>query len=146
MAKPRQKKVPVNQDDHRPKSPGKSEKPGQSKKGSREGAASASIAKESQADRDGRGPWLFGLSAGAQTTIGLFIAVLAAVALAAFAVWEEWLSLIAGLWLIGLPWLLGFEDSDTITICVVTGTIVAALAAFKVWLVHHRDQRITLSH
>jgi hypothetical protein len=91
-------------------------------------------------------PWLFGLSAGAQTTIGLFIAVLAVAALAAFAVWEEWFSLIAGLWLIGLPWLLGFEDSDTITICVVTGTIVAALAAFKVWLVHYRDQRITLSH
>ena len=44
-------------------------------------------------------PWLFGLSAGAQTTIGLFIAVLAVAALAAFAVWEEWLSLIAGLWL-----------------------------------------------
>ena len=30
-------------------------------------------------------PWLFGLSAGAQTTIGLFIAVLAVAALAAFA-------------------------------------------------------------
>jgi SPW repeat len=59
-------------------------------------------------------PWLFGLSAGAQTTIGLFIAVLAVAALAAFAVWEEWLSLIAGLWLIGSPWLLGFEDSDTV--------------------------------
>jgi hypothetical protein len=28
------KESPVNQDDHRPKSPGKSEKPGQSKKGS----------------------------------------------------------------------------------------------------------------
>jgi hypothetical protein len=89
-------------------------------------------------------PWLFGLSAGAQTTIGLFIAVLAVAALAAFAVWEEWFSLIAGLWLNGLPCLLGFEDS--VTICVVTGTLVAALAAFKVWLVHHRDQRITLSH
>jgi SPW repeat-containing protein len=35
-------------------------------------------------------PWLFGLSAGAQTTIGLFIAVLAVAALAVFAVWEEW--------------------------------------------------------
>jgi SPW repeat len=56
-------------------------------------------------------PWLFGLSAGAQTTIGLFIAVLAVAALAAFAVWEEWLSLIAGLWLIGSPWVLGFEDT-----------------------------------
>jgi hypothetical protein len=91
-------------------------------------------------------PWLFGLPTGVQTTIGLFIAVLAIAALAAFAVWEEWLSLIAGLWLIGMPWLLGFEDSDTITICVVTGTIVAALAAFKVWLVHQGDRRIPLGH
>jgi hypothetical protein len=91
-------------------------------------------------------PWLFGLPAGAQTTIGLFIAVLAVAALAAFAVWEEWLSLIAGLWLIGLPWLLGVEDSDTIAICVVTGIMVAALAAFKVWLVHLGDRRTPLGN
>jgi ABC-type enterobactin transport system permease subunit len=85
-------------------------------------------------------PWLFGLSAGAQTTIGLFIAVLAVAA------WEEWLSLIAGLWLIGSPWVLGFEDTDTVRVYVVTGTIVAALAAFKVWLVHQGDRRITLGN
>ena len=90
-------------------------------------------------------PWLFGLSAGAQTTIGLFIAVLAVAALAAFAVWEEWLSLIAGLWLVGSPWVLGFEDSDTVRVYVVTGTIVAAPAAFTLWLVRHGDRRITLS-
>jgi hypothetical protein len=90
-------------------------------------------------------PWLFGLSTGAQTTIGLFIAVLAVAALAAFAVWEEWLSLIAGLWLIGSPWLLGFEDADTVRVYVVTGTIVAALAALTLWLVHHGDRRIALS-
>lgn len=84
--------------------------------------------------------------AGAQTTIGLFIAVLAVAALAAFAVWEEWLSLIAGLWLIGSPWVLGFEDTDTVRLYVVTGTIVAALAAFKVWLVHQGDRRITLGN
>ncbi len=91
-------------------------------------------------------PWLFGLPAGAQTTIGLFIALLAVAALAAFAVWEEWFSLIAGLWLIGMPWLLGFEDGDTITICLVTGTIVAALAAFKIWLVHLGDRQVTLGN
>ena len=66
--------------------------------------------------------------------------------LAAFAVWEEWLSLIAGLWLVGSPWVLGFEDSDTVRVYLVTGTIVAALAAFKVWLVHQGDRRITLGN
>jgi hypothetical protein len=46
-------------------------------------------------------PWLFGLSAGAQwqtaSIIGIFIAVSSIAALAAFAVWEEWLNLGAGL-------------------------------------------------
>ena len=89
-------------------------------------------------------PWLFSLSAGAprQTAsiIGLFIAVLSIAALAAFAVWEEWLNLIAGLRLIVAPWLLGFEDSNATTIDVVIGTIVAALAAFEIWLAVDRRQ------
>jgi hypothetical protein len=83
-------------------------------------------------------PWLFSLSVGAPWHItsiaGLFIAVLSMAALAAFAVWEEWLNLVAGLWLIASPWLLSFEDSDAVTINVVIGTIVAALAVFEVWL------------
>ena len=65
-------------------------------------------------------PWLFSLPAGGprQTAliIGLFIALLSIAALAAFAVWEEWLNLIAGLWLIGAPWLLGFQHSNAMTI------------------------------
>jgi SPW repeat len=83
-------------------------------------------------------PWLFDLSAGAQwqtaSTVGIIIAVLSIAALAAFAVWEEWLNLIAGLTLIVSPWLLGFQDSDAMTIDVAIGIIVAALAALEVWL------------
>jgi len=80
-------------------------------------------------------PWLFDLSGGApwQTAsiVGIFIAVLSIAALAAFAVWEEWLNLIAGLALIVAPWLLGFQDSQAVTIDVVIGVAVAALAAFE---------------
>ena len=87
-------------------------------------------------------PGLFSLSAGAPRQIasimGLLIAVLSVAALAAFAVWEEWLNLVAGLWLIATPWLFSFEDSKAITVEVLIGTAVAALAAFEVWL--------TLSH
>ena len=83
-------------------------------------------------------PWLFSLSAGAPrqtaSVIGLLIAVLSIAALAAFAVWEEWLNLVAGLWLIATPWLFSFEDSKAITIEVLIGTAVAALAAFEVLL------------
>jgi hypothetical protein len=83
-------------------------------------------------------PWLFDLSAGAQwqtaSIIGIFIAVLSIAALAAFAVWEEWLNLVAGLALIVSPWLLDFQNSDAMTIDVTIGAVVAALAAVEVWL------------
>jgi hypothetical protein len=83
-------------------------------------------------------PWLFDLSGGApwQTAsiVGIFIAVLSIAALAAFAVWEEWLMLAAGLTLIVAPWLLGFQDSQAMTIDVGIGVVVAVLAACEAWL------------
>jgi hypothetical protein len=92
-------------------------------------------------------PWLFGLAAGAQwqtaSTVGILIAVLSIAALAAFAVWEEWLTLMAGLALIVSPWLLDFQNSDAMTIDVAIGAIVAALAAVEVWLAQGRRLRIT---
>ena len=92
-------------------------------------------------------PWLFGLSAGTpwqagipwQTTsptIGLLIALLSMAALAAFAVWEEWLNLVAGLCLVLSPWFLGFQNRDAMTLHVVIGSIVAALASCEVWLAY----------
>jgi hypothetical protein len=90
-------------------------------------------------------PWLFGLATGAQwqtaSIVGIIIAVLSIAALAAFAVWEEWLNLAAGLALIVSPWLLGFQNSDAMTIDVVIGVIVAALAALEVWLIHLPEAR-----
>jgi hypothetical protein len=87
-------------------------------------------------------PWLFSLSEGAPrqiaSTMGLFIAVLSVAALAAFAVWEEWLNLIAGLWLIVAAWLLGFEDSNAVTVDVVIGIVVVVLATFEIWLAMDR--------
>jgi hypothetical protein len=83
-------------------------------------------------------PWLFGLSVGAQwqtaSIVGIIIAVVSIAALAAFAVWEEWLNLLAGLILIVSPWLLGFQDSQAMTIDVAIGVAVAALAAIEAWL------------
>ena len=83
-------------------------------------------------------PWLFDLSGGApwQTAsiVGIIIAVLSIAALAAFAVWEEWLMLVAGLALIVAPWLLGFQDSQAMMIDVGIGVVVAVLAACEAWL------------
>jgi SPW repeat len=95
-------------------------------------------------------PWLFGLPNGAQwqtaSVVGIIIAVLSIAALAAFAVWEEWLNLVAGLALIVSPWLLGFQNSTAMTIDVVIGVVVAVLAAFEVWLTRAGPFRVPISH
>ena len=92
-------------------------------------------------------PWLFDLPSGAEwqtaSIVGIIIAVLSIAALAAFAVWEEWFILIAGLGLIVSPWLLGFQNSDAMTIDVGIGVVVAVLAAFEVWAVREDKPRIT---
>jgi hypothetical protein len=95
-------------------------------------------------------PWLFDLSIGPQwqiaAIVGGAIGLLSIAALAAFAIWEEWLNLVAGLGLIVSPWLLGFQNSAAMTIDVAIGLIVAALAAFDVWLTHGPTPRVTASH
>jgi hypothetical protein len=92
-------------------------------------------------------PWLFGLSTGAQwqiaSVVGLIMAVLSIAAIAAFAVWEEWLNLAFGLILIASPWLLGFQNSDAMTIDVAIGVTVAALAALEVWLTREQRPQVT---
>ncbi|MFY9769209.1 MAG: SPW repeat protein [Xanthobacteraceae bacterium] len=91
-------------------------------------------------------PWLFDLSAGAQwqtaSIVGILIAVLSIAALAAFAVWEEWFLLAAGIGLIVSPWLLGFQDSDSMIVNVVIGVIVAGLAAFAVCLTREDNAQV----
>jgi len=92
-------------------------------------------------------PWLFDLSAGAQwqtaSIVGVIIAVLSIAALAAFAVWEEWFLLVAGIGLIVSPWLLGFQNSDSMIINVVIGVLVTVLAAFAVWLTREDKAQAT---
>jgi hypothetical protein len=94
-------------------------------------------------------PWLFDLSTGAQwqtaSTVGIIIAVLSIAALAAFAVWEEWFIVIAGLILIVSPWLLGFQNTDAMSIDVIIGGSVAVLAMLEVYVTRDREPEPTAS-
>ena len=71
------------------------------------------------------------------------IAVLAIAALAAFAVWEEWLNLIVGLWTLVSPWVLGFLGTTAMTVHVIIGVAVAILAAIELWMMSQIPPRLT---
>jgi hypothetical protein len=95
-------------------------------------------------------PWIFGLgTTGVAATnayiVGIVIVVLSIAGLAKFAIWEEWLNLIAGLWLIVSPWVLGFSGSRAMDVDVVIGIIVAVLAAIELWLMYQQP-RLTAHH
>jgi len=64
--------------------------------------------------------------------------------LAAFAVWEESLNLIVGLWVLVSPWVLGFQGTtNAMTIHVVVGIAVAVLAAIELWMMQQIPPRLT---
>ena len=92
-------------------------------------------------------PWIFAFDAGLSSQnafiSGIVIAALSIAALAAFAVWEEWLNLIVGLWVIVSPWVLNFQGSTAMTVHVIIGIIVAVLAAIEIWLMYQNPPRQT---
>ena len=94
-------------------------------------------------------PWMFGFAAGAQSqnayVTGIVIGVLSIAALAAFAVWEEWLNLIVGLWAVVSPWILGFQGTTAMTVHLIIGILVAALAAIELWMMYQRPPPRTVS-
>lgn len=65
--------------------------------------------------------------------VGIVIAALAAVALFAFQVWEEWTNLALGAWLFASPWVLGFSSSALLMWnAVIAGTLVVVLAGWAI--------------
>lgn len=82
-------------------------------------------------------PWIFKYPMGVEfwnaAAAGVIIAALSIAALAAFTVWEEWLNLIVGLWLIASPWVLKFQDMSAMRVDVAIGIVVAVLAAIELW-------------
>jgi hypothetical protein len=92
-------------------------------------------------------PWIFAFDSGPSSQnafiSGIVIAALSIAALAAFAVWEEWLNLIVGLWVLISPWVLGFQGGTAMTVHVIIGIIVAVLAAVELWIMYQNPPRQT---
>jgi uncharacterized membrane protein HdeD (DUF308 family) len=91
-------------------------------------------------------PWVLGYTADQHAhwnawISGVVIAVIAIGALSMFQEWEEWLNLIAGIWVVVAPWILGFAAITAAMVThVVIGLLVAAAAAWEIWEVRHRPQ------
>lgn len=87
-------------------------------------------------------PWLFAhanrTAAIDLRTSGAVIAVLSLAAMIAFSVWEEWINLFVGLWLIGSPWLLGFAHTRAMHFSITVGAIVAFMALLELWLEYEK--------
>jgi hypothetical protein len=86
-------------------------------------------------------PWLFTMTretARIDTwASGLLVAAVSAAAIVAFRQWEEWVSLLAGLWMIVSPWALGFVGTPAMHVNIGVGCAVAFLAALELWLVRY---------
>lgn len=88
-------------------------------------------------------PWLFAYTDQAMPAwnsyvSGAIVLILSLAALVNFAVWEEWINVVVGLWLIASPWLLTYAGMASMTWNqVIVGLAVVALAAWDVWTMSH---------
>ncbi|MFY0311307.1 SPW repeat protein [Leisingera sp. D0M16] len=65
---------------------------------------------------------------------GMAAAALAATALVSFNVWEEWVEIVLGAWLIISPWVLGYADAAVLTwMAVIGGVVIVAMGATVVY-------------
>jgi len=70
--------------------------------------------------------------------------VIALAALLAFAEWEEWISLLLGVWVAVSAWAVGFAIHATPTwVHVVTGIFVAVVAGVRLWFIHRSPPRVS---
>ena len=89
-------------------------------------------------------PWVLGFSTERNPSVNAWISAIVIGALAlgaigAFREWEEWVSLLAGIWVVVSPWILGFAAiTFAMWVHVVLGLLVAAAAAWELWEVRHQ--------
>lgn len=94
-------------------------------------------------------PWLFAhanrTAAIDLWTSGAVIAALSLAAMVVFSVWEEWLNLLVGCWLIVSPWLLGFAHTRAMHFSIAAGAVVAFMSVIELWLVYEATHPVSPS-
>ncbi len=87
-------------------------------------------------------PWLFSLTNGtARMDFWIISAAVVALSLAAIFVYatrEEWANVLAGVWLMASPWVLGFSHARAAVFAVGIGFMMAFLAILELWLMYEK--------
>jgi len=65
--------------------------------------------------------------------VGFLVVAAEAVTLSVFQLWEEWINVALGAWLVVSPWVLGVTSAAATANFVVTGGVIAGLAIYEVW-------------
>jgi hypothetical protein len=91
-------------------------------------------------------PWIFGFSADAHSwnfwIIGVAFFVFGVAALNTRQLWEEWVNLVLGVWMIISPWVLGYSATAAARDdAVIVGIVVAALS---IWVLAERNRRMAM--
>lgn len=90
-------------------------------------------------------PWIFNYSSGSkwnQFSFGIVIAVLAAIRyLAPSQIWASWLNLLAGIWMIIAPFIVGYKGTAAYWNEVLVGIAVALLALSNLGYSHGHGHR-----
>ena len=84
----------------------------------------------------------------AELDLGLTAAAIIVVSIAAmiaFAVWEEWINMALGLWLVVSPWILGFAHTRAMHFAIGIGVAITFLAALDLWLRYEAAERDAIS-
>ncbi len=88
-------------------------------------------------------PWVLAFSGDMMATraawiTGVVVAIFALAALVQFAEWEEWISMLLGVWMIVSPWIVGFSGVGVaVAAFVVLGIVVALASAAEIWQIRH---------
>ena len=65
--------------------------------------------------------------------VGALLIITEIVTLWAFRLWEEWINVALGAWLIVSPWILGIAATVTVANLTIVGVVVLALALYEMW-------------
>jgi hypothetical protein len=75
---------------------------------------------------------------------GVVIGIASIWAIVSYAEWQEWLSLLFGLWLLISPWLLGFHASlvQAMRANVTLGIVIVILTLAELWTMHQSPPHV----